>query len=353
MREKAIQEFGRDVTLNSLRNRWWCLMNKYKNWVILKQLVGEGYDEATGTFNLTEPRWVEILEVLPETRRFKHDLQLGKKSVSPKIKTMMPEPDYRIPTVILDNVLASAPVGLLGLLLLFQLCRYHQRKEAVEEELNNMQNFHVLKQKELKNQWVYMKKQWQVWRGLINRTGHGYDPVSGELLGEDVWKVYPPTDYVPLPDDMNVDNTQVPHVKVNYPWEGEAIPSYDVPISPVREPTPGSTSHTPVAQVGVQTQSKEKRSATTVQPLDPTELVQSFISAFTAQGASSTSTNNNDTSSKVRKVLKDMVSSYEIDNALFFKSLKFLGRSNEYTYRLMFLGLSPEKRVSFLEALLR
>ncbi|KAF6157706.1 hypothetical protein GIB67_037279, partial [Kingdonia uniflora] len=30
--------------------------------------------------------------------------------------------------------------------------------KTVEEELNNMQNFHVLKQKELKNQWDYMKK---------------------------------------------------------------------------------------------------------------------------------------------------------------------------------------------------
>ncbi|KAF6152025.1 hypothetical protein GIB67_010599, partial [Kingdonia uniflora] len=37
--------------------------------------------------------------------------------------------------------------------------------------------------------------------------------------------------------------------------EGEAIPSYDVPINPVREPTPGTTSRT---QVGVRTQSKGK-----------------------------------------------------------------------------------------------
>ncbi|KAF6139273.1 hypothetical protein GIB67_021483 [Kingdonia uniflora] len=63
--------------------------------------------------------------------------------------------------------------------------------------------------------------------------------------------------YVPLPNDMHVDNTQVPLAGVDYPWEGEAIPSDDAPISPVREHTPGSTSrfHTPVSQVGVQTQS--------------------------------------------------------------------------------------------------
>ncbi|KAF6153561.1 hypothetical protein GIB67_027428 [Kingdonia uniflora] len=29
---------------------------------------------------------------------------------------------------------------------------------------------------------------------------------------------------------------------VDYPWDGEAIPSYNAPINPVREPTPGSTS---------------------------------------------------------------------------------------------------------------
>ncbi|KAF6157317.1 hypothetical protein GIB67_004255, partial [Kingdonia uniflora] len=93
---------------------------------------------------------------------------------------------------------------------------------------------------------------------------------------------------------MNVDDTQVPYAGVDYPWESEVIPSYDVPISPVREFT----------QVGVRTQSKGKRSAVVVQPLKPTELVQSLISTFTAQGTSSTSTSNDDTTSEVLKVLK-------------------------------------------------
>ncbi|KAF6137413.1 hypothetical protein GIB67_036450 [Kingdonia uniflora] len=62
------------------------------------------------------------------------------------------------------------------------------------------------------------------------------------------------SEYVPLPDDMNVDDTQVPHARVDYSWKGDAIPSYDVPISPVREPTLCSTSRTPVSQVGVGTQ---------------------------------------------------------------------------------------------------
>ncbi|KAF6151214.1 hypothetical protein GIB67_037422 [Kingdonia uniflora] len=61
--------------------------------------------------------------------------------------------------------------------------------KTVEDELNNMQNFHVLKHKELKNQWDYLKKQWQVWRGLINRTGHGYGPLSGTFdWPEEVWE---------------------------------------------------------------------------------------------------------------------------------------------------------------------
>ncbi|KAF6175093.1 hypothetical protein GIB67_039006 [Kingdonia uniflora] len=55
------------------------------------------------------------------------------------------------------------------------------------------------------------------------------------------------TEYVSLPND----DTQVPHTGVDYPWEGKVIPSYDVPISPAREPTPNTTSRTPVSQVGV------------------------------------------------------------------------------------------------------
>ncbi|KAF6169146.1 hypothetical protein GIB67_038643 [Kingdonia uniflora] len=162
------------------------------------------------------------------------------------------------------------------------------------------------------------------------------------------------SEYVPLPDDMNVDDTQVPLARVDYRWDSEAIPSFDAPICPVREPTPGSSSHsrTPAPQVGVRTQSKRRRSATTVQSLEPTELVQSLISTFNAQGASSTSASNDEPSTEVAKVLKDMVSSYEIDNTLFFKSLKFLGGKDEHSYKLMFLALEPEQRTNLLEAIL-
>ncbi|XP_076912142.1 uncharacterized protein LOC143570354 [Bidens hawaiensis] len=58
---------------------------------------------------------------------------IGKKKVEViKRETVVPDPDYRIPIVLLglagglayeDNLLAAAPVGLLGLLLLFQTTR--------------------------------------------------------------------------------------------------------------------------------------------------------------------------------------------------------------------------------------
>ncbi|KAF6159033.1 hypothetical protein GIB67_022188 [Kingdonia uniflora] len=232
---------------------------------------------------------------------------------------------------------------------------------------------------QLKNQWDYLKKQWQVWRGLINQTGHGYDPVVGTFdWPEEVWekiiavnseanrfktallqhrdlleKLFEglsttedfawssgmasvpsstqQSEYAPLSDDMNVDDTQVPLAGVDYPWEGEAIPSYDAPISPVREYTPGSTSRSRTPAVGVQTQSNRKRSAAAFQPfqpLEPTELVQSLIAAITDQGTSSTSVSKDNTTSEVLKVLQDMVSSSEIDNELFFKSLTFFGGDN-------------------------
>ncbi|KAF6144387.1 hypothetical protein GIB67_024614 [Kingdonia uniflora] len=112
---------------------------------------------------------------------------------------------------------------------------------------------------------------------------------------------------------MNVDDTQVPQAGVDYTWEGDAISSYEPSFSPVREPTPSSTSRTLVSQVGVRTQSKWKISATTVQPLEPMELVQSLIFAFTAQGESSTSASNDDTTSEVLKVLKDMKQSQKFE----------------------------------------
>ncbi|KAF6160194.1 hypothetical protein GIB67_016630 [Kingdonia uniflora] len=66
------------------------------------------------------------------------------------------------------------------------------------------------------------------------------------------------SEYSPLPDDRNVDDTQDPLAGVDYP-------SFDSPISPVREYTPSSSSrsHTPASIVVVETQSKRRRSAAT------------------------------------------------------------------------------------------
>ncbi|KAF6139459.1 hypothetical protein GIB67_018417 [Kingdonia uniflora] len=144
-------------------------------------------------------------------------------------------------------------------------------------------------------------------RDLLEKLFEGLS-ATGDFAWSSGMTSVPPstqqTEYVSLPDDTNVDETQ------------------------------------------------RKRPATAVQPVESSELVQYLISALTAQGSSSTSQSSDDHSSEVLRVLKDMVSSYEIDNALFFKSLKFLGGSNEHIYRMMFLGLDPEQRVGFLEALL-
>ncbi|KAF6136997.1 hypothetical protein GIB67_030761 [Kingdonia uniflora] len=69
--EKGIQEFQQVVTYWNLRTRWVYLNDMYNTWETLKQLAGEGYDEVTDTFNLTESRWAEILEILPKAMRFK------------------------------------------------------------------------------------------------------------------------------------------------------------------------------------------------------------------------------------------------------------------------------------------
>ncbi|KAF6138427.1 hypothetical protein GIB67_027999 [Kingdonia uniflora] len=41
------------------------------------------------------------------------------------------------------------------------------------------------------------------------------------------------TEYVPLPNDMNLDYTQFPQFGVDYTWEGDEIPSDDVLIIPI------------------------------------------------------------------------------------------------------------------------
>ncbi|KAF6134050.1 hypothetical protein GIB67_038341 [Kingdonia uniflora] len=72
-------------------------------------------------------------------------------------------------------------------------------------------------------------------RDLLEKLFEGLS-ATGDFAWSSGMTSVPPstqqTEYVPLPDDTNIDETQVPHAGVDYPWEGEAIPSYDVPISP-------------------------------------------------------------------------------------------------------------------------
>ncbi|KAI5072384.1 hypothetical protein GOP47_0012490 [Adiantum capillus-veneris] len=98
------------------------------------------------------------------------------KNVKTAKETIVPEPDYRIPIVLLggaaalvyaDNMLAAAPVGLLGLLLLFQTTRvrFVFDDEALEvkvgEELTESgENVFVGG----KNRWKYSTfVNWEMW----------------------------------------------------------------------------------------------------------------------------------------------------------------------------------------------
>ncbi|KAL5729582.1 hypothetical protein ACHQM5_002511 [Ranunculus cassubicifolius] len=100
----------------------------------------------------------------------------GRKVKKPIVETVIPEPDYRIPAVLLglaggltyaDNLLAAAPVGLLGLLLLFQTTRvrFVFDEEALEvkvgDELQTSgENVFVGG----KNRWKYSSfVNWELW----------------------------------------------------------------------------------------------------------------------------------------------------------------------------------------------
>ncbi|KAL8234943.1 hypothetical protein R6Q59_021043 [Mikania micrantha] len=99
---------------------------------------------------------------------------IGKKKVKEiKRETVIPDPDYRIPTCLAgglvygDNLIAAAPVGLLGLLLLFQTTRvrFVFDDEALEvkigQELDESgENIFVGG----KNRWKYSSfVNWELW----------------------------------------------------------------------------------------------------------------------------------------------------------------------------------------------
>ncbi|KAJ3686197.1 hypothetical protein LUZ61_015361 [Rhynchospora tenuis] len=83
---------------------------------------------------------------------------LGRKPKSVKREVVVPEPDYRLPIAVLgiaggfayaDNLLAAAPIGLLGLLLLFPTTRV---KFVFDDEALVL-SFHYLKKKVRGKSW--------------------------------------------------------------------------------------------------------------------------------------------------------------------------------------------------------
>ncbi|XP_047318624.1 L10-interacting MYB domain-containing protein-like [Impatiens glandulifera] len=49
----------------------------------------------------------------------------------------------------------------------------------------------ILSQKQLKNQWDYLKKKYGIWEKIINKTGNGYDPITNTVgWTSEEWEEY-------------------------------------------------------------------------------------------------------------------------------------------------------------------
>uniref|UniRef100_A0ACD5YPR9 Uncharacterized protein n=1 Tax=Avena sativa TaxID=4498 RepID=A0ACD5YPR9_AVESA len=114
--------------------------------------------------------------LLKQQRRTSVVSVFGRKTKTATRETVVPDPDYRLPIAILgiagafayaDNLLAAAPVGLLGLLLLFQTTRvrFVFDDEALEVKVGNQlqesgENVFVGG----KNRWKYSTfVNWELW----------------------------------------------------------------------------------------------------------------------------------------------------------------------------------------------
>ncbi|KAF6171905.1 hypothetical protein GIB67_011802, partial [Kingdonia uniflora] len=151
------------------------------------------------------------------------------------------------------------------------------------EEMN-VEFFQAFTQKDLKNQWDYLRKSYMLWRSLTTRTGHGYDEASGtfdwpkeywadilvkfkttplanrELLkglfegtivtgdyayaigSEYVPTTQPTNEFVHIVDgDIPMDTANFGASGIDNPWDEMNISIDDVPINPTTQPSPAST----------------------------------------------------------------------------------------------------------------
>ncbi|XP_066315029.1 uncharacterized protein [Miscanthus floridulus] len=130
---------------------------------------------SPSTVNVLGKGYMSRVRDRKQQRRMAIVSVLGRKKSTAK-ETVVPDPDYRLPIAILgiasgfayaDNLLAAAPVGLLGLLLLFQTTRvrFVFDNEALEVKVGDQlqesgENVFVGG----KNRWKYsMFVNWELW----------------------------------------------------------------------------------------------------------------------------------------------------------------------------------------------
>ncbi|KAF6158664.1 hypothetical protein GIB67_040178, partial [Kingdonia uniflora] len=250
-------------------------------------------------------------------------------------------------------------------------------KEVMDEM--NAEFYQAFTQKELKNQWDYLRKSYMLWRSLTTRTGHGYDEASGTFdWPKEYWadilvllkglfegtiatgdyayatgSEYVPTtqltsEFVHIVDgDILMDTTDFGASGIDNPWDGMNISIDDVPISPTTQPSPTNTTpRTPASRNG---SAKGKRSAANV---EPSSLINKLIYAISNNGLGSGSNNNNNTMSEVMHILDNMLETNEIDESFYYLVLKMLGGADQSNYRIIFLNLDERRRLGFLKMLI-
>ncbi|KAF6169303.1 hypothetical protein GIB67_013733 [Kingdonia uniflora] len=235
----------------------------------------------------------------------------------------------------------------------------------------NAEFYQAFTQKELKNQWDYLRKSYMFWRSLTARAGHAYDEASGTFdwpkeYWVDILVAYPKankfmtaplvhrellkglfegtiatghyayatgSEYVPttqptselvhiVDDDIPMDTADFGASGIDNPWDGMNISIDDVPISPTTQPSPAST--TPRTLASRNGSAKGKKVAANVEP-SSVSLINELISAISSNGPGSGSSNNDNTMSEVMNILDNMLETSEIEESFYHLVLKMLG----------------------------